>query len=235
MIGFASLLSACEDKPKVTTAAASAAASTEQPEAAAEPTPSPPDLDLAALRSKLGCAVQKGKKPQKGGKGSCRLLEGFESAKRWDGRTPSGVGKYIGRGFHVLKGVETEEMFVLRVKTVPTAEVGPGEMPIKVGFDPLPDEHKLHGNKLVIALASGGVAGKRNQTLPYVEAYEPKKKEWGAVTTKGASVELFGELSDDDIFVRKEGTKKLYFLRVAKGRTAADGDGTYAEFYLASW
>ena len=144
-------------------------------------------------------------------------------------------GEYIGRGYQVEKGAETEVMLVMRAKRVPTAEVGPGEMPVKVGFEPLPDEYKLHGTKLVVALASGGVAGKRNQTLPYVEAFEPKKKEWGAVTTKGASVQLFGELSDDDIFVRKEGSKKLYFVRIAKGRNVRDGDGTYAEFYLAAW
>ncbi len=236
MIGLASMLNACEDKSKSTAPVASAAASAEQTDATpAEPTPSPPDLDLAELRSKLGCTVQKGKKPQKGGKGSCQVLEGFASAGTWDGKTPSGVGKYIGRGYQVLKGVETEVMLVLRAKTVPTAEVGPGEMPIKVDFDPLPEEHELHGHKLVAALASGGVAGKRNQTLPYVEAYEPKKKQWGAVTTKGPSVQLFGELDDDNIFVRKEGSKKLYFLRVAQGRTVTDGDGTYAEFYLAAW
>jgi len=236
MIGLAAMLNACEEKSKSASPEASAALSAVQPEAApAEPVESPADLDLAELRSKLGCTVRKGKKPQKGGKDSCRILEGFESAGRWDGKTPSGVGRYIGRGYQVAKGVETEVMMVLRAKTVPTAKVGPGEMPIKVGFDPLPDEHKLHGLKLVTALASGGVAGKRNQTLPYVEAYAPKKKQWGAVTTKGPSVQLFGELDDDTIFVRKQGSKKLYFLRIAQGRTVTDGDGTYAEFYLAAW
>lgn len=232
LVALASLGSvACRAKPAPGAAPSASVAAPAASEPPTAPTraaqPAPEDLDLATARAELGCE-NKGKAK---GRESCRILEEFASAERWEAKMPSGEGRWFGHAFVVTKGVETREFLLVRARRVPTAQVGPSDLPLMFGTGGLPEDRNEHAEKLIRALKDGGTGKKTNLARMYLADFKPKE-ELGVIATKGASVQL---ISEEDTFVRRAGVKKLILVKLAGGVDAEKGDGVYAEVWSVSW
>lgn len=193
------------------------------PSAAPVAPAAPADMDVSALEKDLNCA-------KTGPKQACRVVKEFALAQRYTARTPSGEGRWIGRAFVVEKGVETEREIILWAKVVPTSQVGPGDLPIKVGYDFFPDELKTHAEKLVRTLGRGDSPSPMNQAFPYAKAFVPAKQR-AMVNTAGQSVHV---TSEESVYLRAKQPRLVYLVNTASG-SAAPGDGMYAELWLADW
>jgi len=186
--------------------------------------PAPTDIDVAGLERELNCA-------KTGPKQACRILKEFASSQRYTARTPSGEGRWVGRSITVEKGDETERQLVLWAKVVPTSQVGPGDLPIKIGFEFFPDELKSHAEKLVRTLGRGDPPSPKNQAFPWAKAYVPAKQRV-IVNTAGQSVHVTAE---ESIYIRAKPPRFVYIVSPSSSRQAATGDGMYAELWLADW
>ena len=213
-----------ESKKPSSSLAATAAAAEPLPSVAPIAPPAPQDIDAASLEKELNCA-------KTGPKQACRILKEFASAQRFTARTPSGEGRWIGHSFTVEKGVESERQLILWAKTVPTSQVGPGDLAVKVGFDFFPDELKSHAEKLVRTLGRGDPPSPKNQAFPYAKAYTPTKQRV-IVNTAGPSVHVTAE---ESIYIRAKAPRFVYIVNPASSRESATGDGLYAELWLADW
>ena len=130
----------------------------------------PKDLELQALERDLGC--DKAGHPK-----ACRILKDFAQSQRFTARTPSGEGRWIGAAVVVEQGIETVRHLVLWCKTVPTSQVSPGDLPVKCGFELLPDGLKLQSEKLMRALTRAADPPESNpayQTAHGFVAKEPR-------------------------------------------------------------
>ncbi len=186
--------------------------------------PAPADLDMAALEKDLGC-------PKTGPKQSCRIIKEFSQSQRFTAHTPSGEGRWIGQAFIVEKGTETERELILWAKSVPTSQVGPGDLPFKVGYEFFTDELKSHAAKLVRALSHGDPPSPKNQAFPYAKALVPTKQRT-MINTSGQSVHV---TSEESIYLRARAPHSVFLVNPSNSRTAAPGDGMYAELWLADW
>src|SRR5688572_22535165 len=122
-----------------TSSAAASAAATPSP-SSVEPLPPPPaDLDIPAQQKMLGCAAT-------AKSGACGVLAAMSTCKPWSAEAPSGDGRWIGRGFEVDSKKTTEQVAVLRLRKVPTGEVGPGQIAARVGIGQIEkDEGTAYG------------------------------------------------------------------------------------------
>jgi hypothetical protein len=214
----------CDDQPKKTIATAAPSVNVAPevtPPAATRPAPA--DIELDSYVKELKCG-------KKATTDSCRLLQEFSVAKRWTFNLPSGEGRWVGNAFVREKGIEKKQLMILWAKRMPTAQVGPGDLPLKVGTGTLSDDLLEHGFKMVRSLSQGDSPSKRNQAKPQVEAFVPTTTR-GAVTTAGASIRL---ISEESVYLRQDGRKVLLFAPNL-GQSAAAGDGTYAEFWSSTW
>ncbi|MET0592519.1 MAG: hypothetical protein ABW133_07460, partial [Polyangiaceae bacterium] len=140
------------------TAAAPAPSASVNAAAALPAPPSPSDIDVAALRKKIGCTDTR--------RAVCRLLGEFADAAPFAPRIPSGEGRFIGTAYSLEKGAEKSELLLLSVAQAPTSTVPPGELALRIGTAPVPDDKRDHGVKLASALARGDTVPKSNQTAP---------------------------------------------------------------------
>jgi len=222
-------LSACEKETPPPPPAASAKPPPPPPPAPA-PTPTvqqaaSPDVDVASLQKQLGCSTTGTVKQ------ACRILAEFAQARRFTGETPSGDGKWFGYAYNVEKKAEKTELMIFASRRVPTSQIGPNDLPIRVGTGTLPEDKRAHGQKFASALSRSDVVGKLNQAQPYVKSFVPAGDR-GVVATAGASVRL---ISDEVVYVREAEGQKVLFIRLSSNAKAAPGDGTYAELWLAAW
>ena len=187
---------------------------------AALPAAAPADIDVAAIRKKLGCTD--------GRRALCRVLGEFAEANRFAPQIPSGEGRWIGTAYLTEKGAEKSELLLLSAVQAPTSTVAPGELALRVGTGPVPDDKRDHGVKLASALARGDTVPKTNQTAPYVKAWKPPSAK-GTMQTTGNSVRLVS----DEVFLRQTSTK-VFLVRV-KGSTSGAEDVTAAELWAVSW
>jgi hypothetical protein len=229
LFGLLAAFGACGKSRSDSRPVPSAAVSASTP-AAVQPAPAPavareppPDLDVAAVEKKLGCSGNKARQ-------ACRLLVDFARAERWPADPPSGRGRWVGNAFRIEKGAEKRELLILYAERVPTAQVPPGDLPVKIGTGPVPDEFQTHGTKLVNILSRGDVPTKKNHAAPYVDSFVPKDDR-GATNSAGRSVRL---ISEQNVYLR-QGNRKLYYVETKTGGADEPGDGVYAELWLASW
>lgn len=217
------VLSACDPKTEKAVPSATPVASVAAPEPPPPPRPAPADVELEPYLKDLKC--QKSSTSE-----ACRLLTEFAEAKRWSFNVPAGEGRWVGNAIIREKGVETKQLMILWAKRVPTAQVGPGDLALKVGTGTLEKELLEHGFKMVRSLSQGDQPSKRNQARPVVEQFVPTVQR-GAVATSGASVRL---ISEETVYLRQQGRKVVLFApNLTSG--AASGDGTYAEFWVSTW
>jgi hypothetical protein len=216
---------ACDDKPTKKTAASAAASVAEAPVVTAQPPAprAPADVQLESYLKDLKC-------DKKATTDSCRILLEFAEGKRATFNMPSGEGRWVGNAYIREKGVEKKQITMFWAKRVPTAQVGPGDLPLKMGTGALSDDLLEHGMKMVRSLAQGDTPSKRNQARPVVEAFVPSTQR-AAVNTQGASVRL---ISEETVYLRQSGRKLLMFAPNLS-QSAATGDGTYAEFWVSTW
>jgi hypothetical protein len=193
----------------------------------AEPTPAPPapaDINATALSDDLKCA-------KTGPKQACRVIKEFAQAQRFTAQTPSGEGRWVGQAFVVEKGVESTKEIILWAKRVPTSQVGPGDLPIKLGYDFFPGELKSHAEKLVRALSHGEPPSPRNQAFPFAKSLVPTVQRV-IVNTNGQSVHV---TSEESIYIRAKAPRNVYLVNPSNARGAGTGDGMYAELWLSDW
>ena len=204
--------------------AASVAAEMPRAAEAAPAPPAPADIDVNALSNDLKCS-------KTGPKQACRVIKEFALAQRFTAQTPSGEGRWVGQVFTVEKGVETERPIILWAKRVPTSQVGPGDLPVKVGYDFFPDELKGHAEKMVRALTHGDPPSPKNQAFPFAKSLVPTQQRV-IVNTNGQSVHV---TSEESIFIRAKALRNVYLVNPSQSRGANTGDGMYAELWLADW
>ncbi len=188
------------------------------------PAAAPPDLDVAALKRKVGCAGETHRAP-------CRILDEFEDAGRFSPSMPSGEGRWIGTAYTLEKGTEKSELMLLSVTQIPTSTVPPGELALRIGTGPVPEDKRDHGNKLANALSRGDTVSKNNQAFPYVKTWKPSEPQ-GAMNTSGTSLRLV----HDEVYLRQSGVTHLLYVRV-KPQTApgTPSEATFAELWAATW
>lgn len=219
----------CEsNKGKVAIGASAASAPTAPAEAApiktAEaPRQAPADVDVAPLIKNLKC-------DKKAKTDSCRILNEFAEGSRFIAQTPAGEGRWIGNAFVREKGKETKRLMLLWAKQVPTSQVGPGDLPVRIGTSTLDEDLVEHGFKMVNALSRSDQPSRRNQARSAVDTFVPTTQR-GAVNTAGASVRL---ISEESTYLRQSG-RKVLMLTPSQDQAASPGDGTYAEFWRATW
>ncbi|MBN2193009.1 MAG: hypothetical protein JW751_09355 [Polyangiaceae bacterium] len=194
------------------------------PSPAREAQPPPEDLDITVAKADLKCKGTKG--PE-----ACRILEEFSAAARWEADMPSGEGRWLGQAFIVAKGVERREILLMNARRVPTAQVGPSDLPLMIGTGGLPEDRSEHAEKLIRALKDGGTGKKTNLARMYLSEFKPKEQ-LGAIATKGASVQL---IAGEDTYIRRASVKKLILVKLAGGTDAERGDGVYAEVWSVFW
>jgi len=210
---------------KASVAHASAATSVvSAPSAAPLPIPvAPKDLELQALERDLGCG-------KAGHPKACRVIKDFAQSQRFTARTPSGEGRWIGPAVVVEQGIETVRHLVLWCKTVPTSQVSPGDLPVKCGFELLPNGLKLQSEKLMRALTRAADPPESNPAYQLAHGFVAKEPRTLA-NTAGPSVHMTAERS---VYLRFAPLRKVYLVSPA-GTDAASGDGIYAELWLGDW
>jgi hypothetical protein len=220
------VMSGCGKSESETSSAPPAASVRPAPAASVPPTPAalpaaaPADLDVAALKKKVGCTD--------GRRSLCRLLGEFEDANRFAPRIPSGEGRWIGTVYFAEKGAEKSQLLLLLVAQAPTSTVPAGELALRVGTGPVPDDKRDHGVKLASALARGDTVPRTNQTAPYVKTWKPSDAR-GTMQTTGNSVRMVAE----ETFLRQTASKTL-LVRV-KSTTGGAEDISAAELWPVSW
>ena len=216
----------CDQKkplPSAASATSTAVAEASPIKIAEAPRPAPADIVLDPILKELKC-------DKKSKSDSCRILNEFAGAARWSGQTPAGEGRWIGNAYVRDKGVEKRQLLLLWAKQMPTSQVGPGDLPVRVGTGTLPDDVLDHGFKMITAVSQGDSPSKRNQARPLVESFVPTTHH-GAVNTSGASVRL---ISEDAVYLRQSG-RRVLLVMPSQTQNASPGDGTYAEFWRATW
>jgi len=222
-------LAACEQPPAPDAAPAGSAAPSAAPSAqtAAEPPPPPPDdLDVAELQAALKCAAS-------AKSGPCAILAKAASCSPWGASVPSGEGRWIGRASVVAEGKVTDTFAILRLKNVPLAEIGPGQLPAKVALAEIPkDESSAHGqaDRVIRAFERGDVPPRTNPALEYLK----QRTEWPdapAVRTRGGHVQA---IAQGGLYLCEGPKRQLLAVQRAATRRGS-GDGTYAELWATTW
>jgi hypothetical protein len=156
-------------------------------------------------------------------------LNEFEEASRFAPQIPSGEGRWIGNSYTIEKNVEKADLIVLSASQVPTSTVPPGELALKIGIGPIPDDKREHATKLVNALSHGDTVSKLNQAAPYVKTWKPSDAR-GTMATSGTSVRTV----TDEIYVRQASTKIL-LVRLKAQAAGSAAEATLAELWAAAW
>lgn len=195
------------------------------PVAADEPAKPPPDdLDVAPLEKALSCSA-------KSTTGACHVIEAAKTCKGWAGISPGGDGRWVGTSFTVAGKKVTEDTVVLRARTVPSKEVGKGQIPSRIGIEPLQADERLAPElaKVVRALARHDVPTKASPAVAFIKD-KSDFTEGTAIHTRTNKVVVLGASGTEQTFVC-EGDGQQLLVIGAK----ADGDGRYAELWPTSW
>jgi hypothetical protein len=223
-------LVACSDKPApgASASASSTASAPPAPTAPAAPRALPDDLPLDPLREALGCAKVDPEKAQ----GPCRVLGLAGTCKPWPGTTQGGDGRYLGRAT-LVEGTKREaRLVILRTRTVPLADVGPGELNAKLAIALVAKDDAQLGNaeRAIKAYERFDVPPKANPAVAWVKSYADFEELPAMRTTTGKVLVL-----DDAHAMVCEGEQQRLVLVHPAGPAAKKGDGLYAELWPVSW
>ena len=158
------------------------------------------------------------------------MLSAFSTAGEWKWRTPAGEGRWVGNAYTVDDGKETEGFLLLWVEQVPTATVGAGMLPLRVGTGALDEELGRERWKLVHAVASNSAVSRRNRAHPVAVAFVPQVKH-GAQKSTGKSIAWFASPKG---YLRQNG-RKVLLVSPSTQPGHAKGEGLYAELWPVSW
>lgn len=202
------------------------AVSTAPPALDTAPAVAPDDLDIKGLQKQLACAAE-----PKGG--PCSILAAFSSCTQWNASTPSGDGRWIGRGHRVEGAKITDEFTVFRAHRVPQNEVGPGQLPLKIGIAELAKSDGAaweQAGRAINAFSHHDVPPRGNAAVEFLN----RKDNWlegFVVRTAGGQVYV---VLDGGAFVCLGAHQQLLVVHRA---TTLGGkpDGLYAEVWPSSW
>lgn len=228
------LFSACDKTPEGGAAAGSASALSSakapepEPTANTPPPPVPDDLNVAALQKALKCNADSKHLP-------CRVLNTFASScTPWNAVSPSGDARFLGRAEIVEGGKTSSQIVILRSKRVPSAEVGPGQLPVKIALTDLPKEEGAafdQAERAIRAFERGDVPQRANPTMEYIKKRSDWPEEHAAKTVSGQVLANIG----GGVFVCQGPKQKLVAVRLPSSSASASGDGLYAEMFATSW
>lgn len=225
--------SGCDKAPTPGSGAASASVSAPPPVSAPAPTPAQPappppdDLDAAALLKALKCVADSKLGP-------CRVLAGFASCnKDWNPVSPSGDARWLGAGYVVENGKTTEIISIVRSKRVPTTEIAPGQLPVKIGIAELEKQEGAaydQAGRAVRAFERGDQPPRSSPTLEYIKKRENWPESFASKTVGGQVYSI----TQGGTFVC-QGKKQQLLVVQRSSSKASSGDGLYAELYPTSW
>lgn len=206
---------------------ATATASSATPTVTAEAPPAPQDLDVPAAQKALGCGANAK------GPGPCAVLAGFAACKPWSAEVPSGDGRFVGRGYEVASKKATESVLVFRARRVPLAEVGTGQLPIRLGIGTIEKgdgSAYSQADRLIRTFERADVPSKGNPTIEHLKTMTTFSEAFATRTLGG---HVFG-LSHGGLFACEGPKRQLFMIRRAATRSG-QGDGLYAELWAATW
>jgi hypothetical protein len=183
---------------------------------------------VASLQKALKCPAA-----VKIGAGPCGVLAGFAACSTFSATIPGGDGRWMGRGYAVEHGKQTDQFTLLRLLKVPAAEVGPGQLPIKIAIADIPkDQDAAHNQaeRAIRAFERQDVPNRGNTAVEYVKA----RSSWtgaAATRTKGGQVYV---ITAGGAFICQGSRQQLFMIDRDKLGTAT-GDGLYAELWATSW
>jgi hypothetical protein len=196
------------------------------PPPAAEAMPAPDDLDVASLQKALKCAAN-------AKEGPCGILTRYTTCTPWSAATPSGDGRYLGRGFAVDGAKTTESVVVLRARRAPLNEVGPGQLPVKIGIGEITKEDGSAFDQAGQAIRSyerSDTPGKASSTIEYLK----KRTDWTeAFANKTAGGQVYA-IMKAGTFLCQGARQSVLMVQKAATRSAS-ADGLYAEVWPATW
>lgn len=208
-----------------TTTASAATTAAPPPLSATDPAPPPsPDLDVAALQKTLACAAN-------AKSGPCAVLAGFATCKPWSAEVPSGDGRWLGRGYEVDGKTTTEQVAVLRVRRVPSSEVGPGQLPARVALGTISKEEGspfTEADKAIRALERSDVPPRGNAAMEHVK----KMTQWSEVFVART---VGGQVASEGGLYACEGPKREILVVRRASTRAGVADGFYATLWGATW
>lgn len=138
----------------------------------------------------------------------------------------------MGHGYVVKKGKFEEELTLFRTRRVPSSEVGPGQLPVKLGLTYLPSEHNAHATaaRAIRQFARHDVPPRKNPAVTYTN----ELKDWpefSAIHTESKHVYMVFE---GGAFLCTGAKQQLVLIKRAATRGSV-GDGLYAELWATSW
>ncbi|MBI4956604.1 MAG: hypothetical protein HY908_31595 [Myxococcales bacterium] len=217
---------ACDSEPAKPTRSgttSTATGRTTSPPTTEQPVPAAPEaLDVAKLEQALKC----------GGKSDvCALLARFKACKDWNPVTPGGDGRWLGRAYVVRQGAVTNDFAALRARTVPQSDVGPGQLPTRIGILAMPEgPTRTQAQKAIDAFLRADVPGSSNDAVRWVK----EQGDWPeAYAMRAKNAQVFVAV-DNGAFVCEGDGRRLYLARLAASRDGS-ADGLYAELWPVSW
>jgi hypothetical protein len=223
------LLLGCEDPPAPAgtaagSATATAAATTKKSAPPAMPPPKP--LNVEGLKKALKCGG--------GGHGPCGVLDKFAGCIAWNPVARSGEGRWLGKGHVVKNGKFIDEFTLLRTKRVPLDEVGPGQLPAKIGITNIPDDRTTeqnHARKAIGAFSRGDVPRPNiNKAITYIN----QRQDWPeafSMKTEGHQVYVAVEAG---AYLCELKNQQLMMVKLS-GNREHKADGVYATLYAVTW
>ena len=157
---------------------------------------------------------------------------GAKACKPWTGLSPSGDGRWFGKSYAIAGGKTVESYVVLRSRTVPSTEVGEGQIPARIAIDGIAAEGTLAGaaERTLRASEHHDVPTKGNPFPPLIKTKTDFTESPAMPTVKGHVLVL----SAEQTFVC-EGDGQQLFAITPSASGAAKGDGHYAEVWPTTW
>jgi hypothetical protein len=218
-------IAGCKDEPKPTATTATATASAVAPKSAAPAPPPPKPLDVEGLKKALKCGGA--------GHGPCEILDQFASCAKWSPVTQSGDGRWLGKSVNVKKGAFVDDVALLRTRRVPLAEVGPGQLPAKIGLTTIPENQvteRRQAEKAIRAYDRGDVPRPTNQVVEYIK----RRKDWPEAFSVAAENNQVYVAVDAGMYLCHHDDQRLLVVKLSSNREHM-GDGTYAMLHPVSW
>ena len=219
-------LAGCDDKPKQPAAPPTTSASATATTTTAQALPTPKALDVKALKASLKCGT--------GGHGPCGVLDAFTGCISWSPVTSGGDGRWLGEGYIVKKGAFLDELTLLRSKRVPLADVGPGQLPAKIGITSVPDDRstvRAHARKAINAYKRGDVPKKNiNRAITYIN----ERQDWPEAFSMKADGNQVYVAVDAGAHLCALKDQRLLVVKLS-GNREHKADGVYATLYPVSW
>jgi hypothetical protein len=184
------------------------------------------DLDVASLQKTLKCGGD-------ATSGACGVLTKFASCTEWNPISPSGDGRWLGRGWAVEGAKVTEQFALVRSRRVPTSEVAAGQIGVKIAITDLPKQESSafeHADRAIRAFERNDVPPRSSPTLEYVK----QRTDWPeafAMRTSGKHV--YAIAANGTYYCQGQNRTLLVVQRAAT--RGSNGDGLYAELWPTSW